>query len=327
MNKSFLILTLASGLCFSTNIHPMAWIAANLSKECLKKAVEKVTTGLHWGISAAPILFETLVLTQTENAKRNIRAENEEYFRAFLMGNKLHTKQECREKIKEKEEWIRQELQSLGYSDWKTVDLVPYFQFAAFSVPTKSLFYDMLKIVEAYNEQHPSGQLSELDKLIKNRKEKYNELRASLSHEMSHLENNDSVKAMSIGFTMPFITHFLSKKIATLTNLKITNFALKNSLKVLSGFGKLAINVFPIWAYSSYAEKKADENVINDIEILEGAARIHKEYAKYESYADTKNLTLQERLRKLIGTHEDSSKRAQRFEERIAQLKKSQVSK
>jgi peptidase M48-like protein len=331
MKKNLTIPALILGLGFSGNAYPMAGIAAYFTKESLKKAIEKVTTGVHWGISVGPIWGNyAYILTQFEKEKKNIRAEDPfEINGKYPLGDRWYTKEKYLEKIKKQEEWIRQELKLLGYNNWKTVDLVPFLSFITFGdFRTKSLFYDKHAIADANDEQCPSNkQFSILNwifsKPVENKKEKYNELRAILSHEISHLTNNDSEKAMVIGATMPFITHLISKKIASLANLPIPNFALKNSLKILSGIGKLGISYASNQVYWNFAEKKADENVINDIEILEAAARNMRKNA---SLPDTKNLSWQERFWRLIDVHEDSLKRAQRFEERIAELKKSIVS-
>jgi peptidase M48-like protein len=304
MKKNLFILTLILSLGFSSNSYPMAGIASYFTKECLKKAVEKVTTGLHWTIAAGPIW-------------RDIADRLIDY-----------------EKIKKQQEWIRQELKSLGHSNWETVNLVPCSEFAASGdFRTQTLYYCYSRITEAYNEQHPFyKQLPLLNWICKpfETKEKYNEVRATLSHEISHLKSNDAEKRMAIGFMTPFITHLVSKKIANLASIPITNFALRNGFKILSGFGKSVINMLPAWAYLNFAEKNADENIVNDIEVLEGAARLFRSYAEYESHPDftaIQNAIIRKRLIKLPDPHEDSLKRAQRFEERIAELKKSIVSK
>jgi hypothetical protein len=326
MKRNLLIPLLILGLGFSSTTHPMAWVAAHFTKESLKKIIEKGATGLHLGIAAGPFLVDIAnQLIVCEKIKKNIQ-DGKSY------SGRTYSKEELEEN-KKHQEWIRQELKSLGYSNWEKVVLVPCLAFAAAGdFKTQLLFYDKFKVSDAYNEQNAFyKKLSLLNWISKPFETEYNELRGSLSHEISHLKNHDTEKALTIGFATPFIIYLGSKKIMSLANLAISNFALRNGLKIISGFGNLVVSKLSEWGYSNFSEKNADENVPNDIEILKGSARKFKKYAELEKkYADEIheiNLSWYERLIKLPDTHEDHSKRAQRFEERLAQLKKSKVSK
>ncbi len=314
-----LVLGLAMlGIC-SSAIHPMAPAAAkvtqSLVKEYLKKGIEKGATCLHWAIAAGPCWgFSAEGLSSYDRLKNNAKIFAEK-FPDFVEA----------EEVPKKDAWIRQELKSQGYNDWETVEIISSSQFAATSCfNKKAILYDGPQVSEAFSEQNSAlHRIKEYFGIAKS--DSYNEMRGILSHEVGHLKNHHIEKGIMLGLTMPFITHALYKKmfgsIKTPAFIN-SNFGLRNSLKIMSGISNLAVNAFALWSFRYLAEKEADEGVINDTQVLEAVAQSMRKHAASKS---TKQNIWQSQFESLVDPHPSPLNRAQRFEERAAQLRKLKV--
>lgn len=302
------------GASFTPSIYPMA--AANpvtrrAAKELLKKGIEKGTTALHWAIAAGP----SWLFAGTAPLLYLLPEEILMPHKKILQDHGFET-------------WMKNELSNQGMKETDTLVFNPVFEemkFAGYSFFNKKmLIYSWTNLLFAQHaimlaKDQNKGSFDDLYSTILNanserdsslRSLEPNELRAILSHEKIHMEKKHAEKYFALGIVTPFLTHFLGKKIVS----KPVGF-LKN---MISAITKLGINSSIFWYAVHSGEKQADEGVVNDIEILDGAASLFYHLADIE--ARTPKSWLHSILH-VVDAHPDSLKRAQRFEERANELR------
>lgn len=278
---------------FTYSAYPMA--ATNpavkrVGMEYLKKGIEKGTTALHWTI-AAGLAWEPIISKLLSHSEFKKRLE-------FMKGTDDYSG------FKEEQKWIREELKNQEFENWNNVVLWPGHRWAAYSfLPLEQQFimYPYRKIKKMLTGERP---------------EKINVEKGTLAHEKTHLELYHSEKLMALRIAMPFFTHAAWNKIFTTS--KFNSFGLKNFFKIITGWSKLQINLAGIWFLEYLQEKEADEGVINDPIVLEAMAEYYNSReSKYKKHGIDEGMLL-------VDIHPHPLKRAQRFEERAAQLRAAQ---
>jgi Peptidase family M48 len=323
MFKKFLLV-----LAFFT-LHPLSLhcmtanpIARMTAKELLKKGIEKGTTGLHWAIAAGPFwgfglqslvgypFFESLV-DQKRNSLKNIMPWVEQ----------------------EGEKWIKKELKGQGMKDVENLLLDPNYDEFNFSgvgfLNKKKLGYSLPTLVSAAgaiyldikNHDHGNGFDILVDHILDRELRSFpkdislNELRAVLSHEKVHIENKHVQRAIAAALLAPILTHYSVNKIFS-KSVSAKPFSFFRTMA--SAFTKLGINAMLFWSVVNAGEKEADEGVVNDVEILEGAAKLFNRMAESEvAFKDEWFY----RVARFLDPHPDALKRAERFEERANELR------
>ncbi len=326
MFKKYVILSLGT-IAFGSpsTMMPMAGkITPVLAKEYLKKGVEKSTNFMNWAIATLPVwaMGTAKLYTTTAHIERikNKEEAEKEIFRKDQVDKIWNDKEK-------KEAWIRNELKELGYQEWESLVLADSSSGrfgVASNFKSKILTYDFDEVSQAY-EQYNSW-LNKHDKFSDLAKcDKLNEIRGTLSHEKTHLEKMHPEKMILLAFSIPVATHLLGKKIFGPQNSSWLNshFVLKNSLKLVTGINKLVINLTALWAAVYFAEKEADEGVVDDVAILEAMAKEMREDGTDLEKRIQNDEEL--RFRYLVDRHPSPFKRAARFEARAAQLKKQQL--
>ena len=161
MIKNNRILALGLGFIIASSpilVYPMVPVAAkatqSLAKEYLKEVIEKGATCLHWTIAAGPcwaVAAGTMSEIIPSLTKDRVKREKE-LFSLFVSKERA---QEHDKKIQEQDAWIRHELKNQGYSNWETVELIPFNNFCTFSnFKLKAIMYDREQVSSALNEHN-----------------------------------------------------------------------------------------------------------------------------------------------------------------------------
>ncbi len=277
----------------------------NASNGFLKNMLRKGSIGLQWANAAGPCwAFSISQLAAYHHQKNNAKDLALKY-------------PELAAENQKKEAWIRQILKSNDYKDWETVDIQQSSEFSAVTnFNKKMILCDGGDISEAYDEQN-SLRNSIKKHFGMEKKELYNEVRGVLSHETTHLEKHHPEKGIILGLTMPILTHQIVNRMLGLNKVpNLLNAKPKIGLKIFSCASQLALNVSTLWTFLNLAEKEADEGVVNDVQVLKGAANHMRKHAAKK--AEKKDMW--SKFTALVDTHPDPLQRAQRFEERAAQL-------
>lgn len=297
-----------------SHCHPMIanQAAKRVGVELVKKGIEKGTSALHWAIAAGPCwIFPVEYLISLNKPGR----------KEWIEEIQIRASAQSREKFQKNELWIRNELKKLGYADWNVVELFPGPGCGATNLLHKKLIqYDEL-IDQAMDEQNSYFHSLRV-RFGFAQNEAYHRARGVLGHEVAHLEKQHIERFMISAMTLPFITHFLCQKMAI--SKKPSNFtgALGNTLKIARGIPKMIINLAGLWYCSYLAEKEADEGVENDPKVLQAMVRLMTDHSR--TLEETGNISLKNRLDIALDVHPHPVKRAQRFEERAAQLRAAQ---
>jgi hypothetical protein len=280
-------------------------------KELLKKGIEKGATALHWAISIAPNwYYASRILSAPERLQNQSKQMMEEKKQIYELMYGQEADILFDKTLHEHKSFLQQELQSLGYQNLDTIDFVPFSAFAT---------------IANFNTQKLSYDFDTIEDISKNTLENshnFGYLKAVLSHEMGHLAYQHTKKEFFLNLILPFATYSVQKNI--LSSFKTPqSFSMRNGLKIALGMANLGTNMLAIWAFRCLAERDADEAVVNDPKVLKGMAEVLNYNAKlrdeFERTLDTKNL-LMFKLQWLCKPHPHILTRAQRFEERAAQM-------
>jgi len=99
-----------------------------------------------------------------------------------------------------------------------------------------------------------------------------NEYRGILDHENNHIESNDLMWRTAANFTLPFVTHGSVKIIRNALPIakKTRSFLSQQFIKIPTAFGKDFITASTDTAIARHHEQRADDNISNNIDLLEG---------------------------------------------------------
>lgn len=183
--------------------------------------------------------------------------------------------------------------------------------------------------------EHPSNLCDLLQKqkqghtLTAQEKEHINLCAGTAQHEGTHIKNNDNKNkgraALSVlgATTLPLFYAWRKSRMPI---------SAKNLLGMLSLPVVLGVNVLASHAICRYHERKADDGIVDDIDILQAKAHhfrkaaeqdkqdelAHQRWFPHESPFKRKMSNVFEYL---LSTHPSNEQRAQRFEQRLAKLK------
>lgn len=289
---------------FTATSYPMAAanpITRQAAKELFKKGIEKGTTALHWAIAAGPCWNEAKKLHTSASSLKKQAEENTELF-LIAAGQETIAAQ-----------WVREELKKQRFADWEKIAL----RAGSFWGSLDNLSGDQLL---SYPEEQIE-MIIENESALNSPSDELLNSRGSLIHEMTHLQKRHGQKQCALALSMPGITHIVWNKVFNSVKTPYSNFWISNSFKMMTGLSKLFINMGALWMCKYLHEKEADEG-INEIDVLEAKIRYFKK--KSELVENAKKADWKKSIKFALDPHPHPLKRAQRFEERTAQLRAAQ---
>ena len=305
----------------------------SLPKEIAKKAFSKTMTGLHWGISAVPMIDGGIILGMgnemfgvkfpfiTENVSKNV----ESFAQETLHDSKIKVVN-----FSENQPSLLQQI---------IVSTIPAKATNKQIILNPNLclgLSNLDELIKNYNTLTKSDkQLSELEEQeLKSVNQQLDEYKYVLSHEYNHQKAKDLHRFIAAACTIPFGTHCITRRIGrkVLPLAKSSSsfwWFFKELSKIPTGCAKLLTNVGLLTAYKKRREQKADDNTPNDKAILQGGIRFFKRVQKLseENLQKIKNslspgkrkaLALIKRL--LLDSHPPIENRIKKLEERIKKL-------
>lgn len=153
--------------------------------------------------------------------------------------------------------------------------------------------------------------------------EKINLCRSVVQHEATHLKNNDYAKtriaqlAILGAVTLSLVYCWFNKG----TSTSNTQDAIKRLAFIPATITALYANDLAYTAYSRYIEQRADNGIADNIEILQAAANTYRKAAEKDKREGRSDFVFEQ----LRSTHPSNKQRAEKFEQRIANLKAQQI--
>lgn len=99
----------------------------------------------------------------------------------------------------------------------------------------------------------------------------------SVEHEAQHLKNHDEIKGIIALFSIPLLTHGISKALRRTMPPSMLSPLVKNCLKIPSGLGKGYANTLLYFSYHRHLEQRADDGIEDTLEILKAACKDHED--------------------------------------------------
>lgn len=315
-------------LLHATTINPMGTIAGK-GVLLAKKALPKICTGIYWGINFVPLAIAIRYQTKHTDCPPDAPASKfltKELENAGIPQPKNPKIGACsglmgaylnKQLIIDEHEFTRlNSLLSKKEDLEREIDNNKTSRFKALGSKLSRL---------GSTNPNAEDELRTLD-------EKLNYTRAIIHHEATHMKRNSPEVGTAGRIATPIAIHAGIKSLAQKIGNKQTNPSLiRHLLKIPGGLGLLIASNMASLAWSNYEEQQADDGIPDDPDLLKAIAKEFQELgAKHkEMYRSKYNLT-PEKMDKVPArwfykmemdpTHPLPENRAQKFEQRLAQL-------
>jgi hypothetical protein len=302
--KKVIIVT-ASLIASITTMKSMQPLGAKLGqwtvKSIAKKSFSAFMTGMHWTIAAGlPITGGTIKLLAQTDPK--IELQIMEIGVGKLTDPSKATKQFIQEELAKRNTPLEDVKVSPGRDS--NVAVGKYN-----CIVTKQTHDDLHKAIEENNES------------IKK------EVIGILNHEPNHIKHKDIFTRSLAYLLSPFISHISIKKINKFfvpQSIKINNFWVKQLIKIPSGIGKLVVSIGGVAVLSRYQEQRADDDMENNIDILEGFKSNLKKDFHIEISSIENRSPFSRAWQRYTASHPSAESRIAKLDQRIEKLKQEQ---
>lgn len=309
-NRSITIILL---VLVSSPLHSMARFKKYANKESVKRFFRRATSDAHLLISTAPFVYQSYAgLKDYAKRDENIKSWTEASPEVQVFVREELTRQGMKNASAIK---ITQNTLNTAYASWYDKVLL------VGTTGSNKYFNDYIThdvLAEALRDREHANPDTELI---------LNTARFLIGHEKSHLQNHDHLKRIiALGVT-PFATHgaFKILSIGKQPLMKLFGrtahddpYAVGESLlKIPTGYLKFKLNEFGIPLVSKYQEWRADEQVINNPDVLKAGRAL---YSALDA-SERNNLNpaqLKEKQSKDV--HLGNHVCAQRLEKRLSKL-------
>jgi len=302
MKKLYLII-----LVTCTSLHSMTFIRKHITQEVAKKGVYRAMRDIHHLISTAPFIIESYLALQEYSQRDAIIA-------SWVEASPIV------------QNFVREELKQQGMKNIDTIKITKNTLNAAYAA-----YYGKVLLVGSQGTSkyfntyvtHDGLEKALLDTADTNPDSRLiiNTARFCIGHEKTHLQHHDTLHRHMLVGMIPFVTHGICKlavsNIFFIKNLSPYSYTV-SFLKLPTACIKYTINELGIKYYRRYCEWRADEEVINDIDVLDAGRQLYKDGYEWEQ----KNLTPEHiKEKQKNDVHMSNLNCMQRLEKRIARLK------
>ena len=294
-------------------------LTRGLPKEIAKKAFSKTMTGLHWGISAGPMIGIGIfqgIKDEIFGVKLPPEAENVNCYVKGFAQNILGTENANA---------------VMGKSN-SGLEIQATHRHIFIN---KDTLKSMSKLLQDYNTNEcciNSNILSKKQKKIVRKEQQQlqpaiDALSFVLHHEHNHRQELDSLHFFIASFAIPFLvvhpaTHIIGRKVLPFAKSSCgVKWLARELSKIPTGFAKLLISCGLYMTYRIHREQEADNKVPNDKAILQGglSGLAYQENYKKKLVPNSKK-AWKFSIVKWLDMHPSNEKRIKKLEERIKRL-------